>query len=60
MATFKSVKLSDEAYAQVVELREILFLRGANVLPAAFRPKKTSFDGIVLAALQQMRKRVRG
>lgn len=56
---FKSVKLNDVTYEEIGELQQILRKRGTNVLPEGSRPDRASFDGIVLAAVRALRKRVR-
>lgn len=56
---FKSVKLNDVTFAEIGDLQEILVERGLLILPNAVRPEKTSFDGIVRAAVRALRKRVR-
>lgn len=56
---FKSVKLNDVTYAEIGELQQILVQRGVSALPESVRPERSSFDGIVQAAVRALRKRVR-
>jgi hypothetical protein len=56
---FKSVKVNEVTYNEIGELQEILVQRGMTVLPESTRPGRASFDGIVLAAVRAMRRRVR-
>jgi hypothetical protein len=57
--SFKSVKLNETTYDEIRELQDIVIKRGTSALPTSFRPERTSFDGIVLAAVRAMRKQVR-
>ena len=56
---FKSLKVSEVTYTEIDELQQILIRQGTGVLPKAARPDRASFDGIVLAAVRALRKRVR-
>lgn len=56
---FKSVKVREETYEAIGELQQILRKQGTFILPAGARPDKATFDGIVLAAVRALRKRVR-
>jgi hypothetical protein len=56
---FKSVKLSEETYDEIIELQGVLHRRGTMALPEKCRPDRPSFDGIVKAAVKAMRLQVR-
>ena len=59
LVALQSVKLSDVTYGEIAELKKILRSRGTNVLPPSERPEKATADGIVLAAVRALRRRVR-